>query len=121
MTSWSVAHHAPLSMGFSRQEYWSGLPFPPPGDLLDPGIKPGSSALQVDLLPSEPRGKPHGIAAKRMQVCMSTYNISDIVLYSFHNYVSTEESIFVLLLFREKIQGRDMATVPSASALPAIK
>ena len=44
-------------MEYSRQEYWSGLPFPSPGDLPDPGIKPGSSALQVDSLPSEPRGK----------------------------------------------------------------
>ena len=39
MTPWTVAHQAPLSMGFSRQEYWSGLPFPPPGDIPDPGIK----------------------------------------------------------------------------------
>ena len=45
-------------MGFSRQEYWSGLPFPSPGDLPDPGIKPRSSALQADALPSEPPGKP---------------------------------------------------------------
>ena len=53
-----VAHQAPLSMEFSRQEYWSGLPFPTPGDLPDPGIKPGSPALQADSLPSEPPGKP---------------------------------------------------------------
>ena len=46
------------SLGFSRQEYWSGLPFPSPGDLPDPGIEPGSPALQVDSLPSEPLGKP---------------------------------------------------------------
>ena len=45
---WPVAHQAPLSMGFSRQEYWSGLPFPPLGDLPDPGIEPMSPALQVD-------------------------------------------------------------------------
>ena len=44
-TPGTVAHQAPMSMGFSRQEYWSGLPFPSPGDLPDPGIKPGSSAL----------------------------------------------------------------------------
>ena len=50
------ALQAPLFMGFSRQEYWSGLPFAPPGDLPDPGIKPGSLALQVDSLPSEPPG-----------------------------------------------------------------
>ena len=41
-TPWTVAHKAPLSIGFSRQEYWSGLPFSPPGDLPDPGIEPGS-------------------------------------------------------------------------------
>ena len=56
-TPWTVAHQAPLSMGFSRQEYWSGLPFPSPGDLSDPGIKPRSPALQVDALTSEPPGK----------------------------------------------------------------
>ena len=52
-TSWTVARQAPLSIGFSRQEYWSGLPFPSPGDLSDPGIKPGSPAMQVDSLPTE--------------------------------------------------------------------
>ena len=52
-----VAHQALLSMGFSRQEYWSGLPCPPPGDLANPGIKPRSPTLQV-ALPSEPPGKP---------------------------------------------------------------
>ena len=58
-TRWTVAHQAPFSMGFSRQEYWSGLPFPSPGDLPDPGIKPGSPALQSDALPSELLGKPN--------------------------------------------------------------
>ena len=52
-----VARQAPLSMKFSRQEYWSGLPFPSPGDLPDPGMEPGSPALQADSLPSEPPGK----------------------------------------------------------------
>ena len=60
-TTWTVAYQAPPSMGFSRQEYWSGLPFPSPGDLPDPGIEPRSPALQADALPSEPPGKfpPH--------------------------------------------------------------
>ena len=53
---WTVACQAPLSMEFSRQEYWSGLPFPSPGDLPNPGIEPGSPALQADSLPSEPPG-----------------------------------------------------------------
>ena len=55
-TPWTVAHKAPLSMGFSRQEYWSGLPFPSPGDLPDPGIEHRSPALQADALTSEPPG-----------------------------------------------------------------
>ena len=56
---WTVAHQAPPSMGFSRQEYWSGLPFPSPGDLPDPGIEPGSPPeLQADSSPSEPPEKP---------------------------------------------------------------
>ena len=58
VTPWTVAHQAPLSMGFSRQEYWSGLPCPPPGDHRNPEIEPRSPALQVDSLPSEPPGKP---------------------------------------------------------------
>ena len=59
-TPWTVAHQAPLSMEFSRQEYWSELPSATPGDLSNPGIKPLSPALQVDSLPSEPLGKPDG-------------------------------------------------------------
>ena len=51
---WTVTLQAPLSMGFSRQEYWSGVPFPLPGDLPDTGIEPRSPALQMDSLPSEP-------------------------------------------------------------------
>ena len=47
-TPWAAAHQAPLSMGFSRQEYWGGLPFPPPGDIPDPGMEPGSPTLQAD-------------------------------------------------------------------------
>ena len=58
-TPWTVAYQAPLSMKFSRQEYWSGLPYPSPGDLPDPGIKPMFPALQADTLPSEPPGKPN--------------------------------------------------------------
>ena len=54
---WTVAYQAPLSMEFSRQEYWSGLPFLSPGDLSDPGIEPRSLALQEDTLPSELPGK----------------------------------------------------------------
>ena len=57
-TPWTVACQAPPSMGFSRQEYWSGSPFSSPGDLPDPGIEPRSPALQAEALTSEPPGKP---------------------------------------------------------------
>ena len=53
---WTVAHQAPQSMEFSRQDYWSGLPFPSPADLPNPGIEAGSPALQAGALPSEPPG-----------------------------------------------------------------
>ena len=63
---WTVAHQAPPSMGFSRQEYWSGLPFPSPGDLPNPGIKPRSPTLQADALTSAPPfyQRPHQILPK---------------------------------------------------------
>ena len=61
VTLWTSAHQVPLSMGFPRQQYWNGLPFPSPGDLPNPGIKPESPvspALQADSLPTEPLGMP---------------------------------------------------------------
>ena len=66
---WAVAHQAPLSMGFPRQGYWSGLPIPPPGDLSNPGIQPRSPALQADSLPSElkKKKKQKPSAAKRQK------------------------------------------------------
>ena len=70
-TPWTVAHKAPLSMGFSRQAYWSGLPCPSPGDLPDPGIKPSSPALQAGSLPNELRGKSLSM------VCIVIYGLFD--------------------------------------------
>ena len=58
LTLWTLDRQAPLSMGFSRQEYRSGLPFPSPGDLPDPGIEPRPLALQADSFPTELQGKP---------------------------------------------------------------
>ena len=58
MTPWTIAHEVPLSMGFSKQEYWSGSLLPPPGYLPNPGIEPRYPALQADSLLSEPAGKP---------------------------------------------------------------
>ena len=60
-TSWTLAHPDPLSMGFPRQEHWSGLPFPSPGDLSDPGIKPMSTTLAGGFFTTEPLGNPQSI------------------------------------------------------------
>ena len=73
-TAWTVAHQAPLSMGFSRQEYWSGLPFPYPGDLPNPEIKPGSPALQANCLPSEPPGKSQRMKTTPLKGIMLTHS-----------------------------------------------
>ena len=59
--SWTVTRQAPLSTGFSRQEYWSGLPFPSAGDLPHPRIEPGSPSLKADSLPSEPPGEQNNL------------------------------------------------------------
>ena len=70
-TPWTIAYQAPPSMGFSRQEYWSGLPFPSPGYLPNSGIEPGSPTLQEDALTSEPPGKPT-VTYSRCQFCQFT-------------------------------------------------
>ena len=68
---WTVAHQASPSMEFSRQEYWSGLPFPSPGDLSNPGIEPRSPALQADSLPAEPQEKPTTIMSLLINIVSS--------------------------------------------------
>ena len=73
MTPWTVASEVPLPMGFSRQEYWNGLPFPSPGNLLDPGIEPGSPALQVDSLLAELPGKPFVVITIIKNECTSIF------------------------------------------------
>ena len=80
VTPWTVAHQVSPSMGFSRQEYWSGLPFPSPGDAPDPVIKPGSPTLQADSLLSEPPGKPYGLThCSGHQHCPSNIFCSPLV------------------------------------------
>ena len=70
-TPWTVAFQAPPPMEYSRQDYWSGLPFPSPGHLPDPGIEPRSPALQADTLSSELPGKPHKMKGKLKIECCS--------------------------------------------------
>ena len=95
MTPWTVALQAPLSMGFSRQEYWSGLPFSSPGDLSNPGIGPRSPALQADSLPSEPPGNGRGKSG-----CQDTavFNTGLFEFCSFNIYVFVSGCTGSLLL-----------------------
>ena len=78
-TPWTVVHQAPLSMGFSRQEHWSGLPCPPPGDLPDPGTEPASPVFQVDSLLLSHQGSPIS-SANNMYFLLSS---SDWLMYLF--------------------------------------
>ena len=72
-TLWAVARQAPLSMGFSRQEYWSGLPCPSPGDLPNPGIKPRSPALQTDSLLFKLLGKPKNTGVNKLSLLQGIF------------------------------------------------
>ena len=76
-TPWTVPTRLPLSMGFSRQGYWSGMPFPSPGDLPDPDNEPGSLALQADSSPSKLLGKPNrGLkVSKENHICFAVSTI----------------------------------------------
>ena len=76
VTPWTAAHQASLSVGFSGQECWSGLPFPSPGDLPDSGIEPGSPALQADSLLTELQGKP---LVAMVRVCILKPEVKIIV------------------------------------------
>ena len=86
---WTVAYQAPPSKGFSRQEYWSGLPFPSPGDLPDPGIEPGSPALQSEALTSETPRKPI-VCVTVSKKCQ--HNFAKGMLTSLNIRIQTEEN-----------------------------
>ena len=88
MTPWTVACQSPLSVEFSRQEHWSGLPFSSPGDLSDPGIQPGSPALQADALPSKPPGNQVRTALSTSYI-LSHLSLTNGLLW----WLSGEESI----------------------------
>ena len=68
-----VAHHASRSMGFSRQDCWSGLPYPPPGDLPNPGLEPGSPTSQTDSLPGKPPGKPRNAGVRSLSLLQGVF------------------------------------------------
>ena len=85
-TPWTVARQAPLSMGFPRQEYWSGLPFPTPGDLPDPGVEPASAALAGRFFTTAPPGKPWWVLTTRCfhdgQQERSTYHTTALISHA---------------------------------------
>ena len=86
MTPWTVAHQAPLSMGFPRQEYWSGLPFPPPGDLPNPGIEPESPSLQADSSPTEPPENPPYVGISLPPGVHSLQHLAHSLCCSFYGF-----------------------------------
>ena len=101
MTPQTVAHQAPPSMGFSRQEYWSGLPCPSPGHLPDPGIEPGSPALQADALPSEPPGEP------AVNLCCAVPEISALCLL----FLISKFEIVVVIFVKQPLSSELMISL----------
>ena len=95
---WTVASQAPLSMEFSRQKYWSGLPCPSPGDLSDPGIELGSSALQVDSLPAEQPRKPVNLICLQINKTMRTSKNKEMQHCHLWTYRKGKSVAFCLVL-----------------------
>ena len=97
-TPWTVAYQAPLSMGFSRQWSWSGLPFPSPGDFPNPEIKPGSPTLQTDALPSEP-----------LQITRTNSSPKVLNKYVPQNFVTPryiQQVEWIVIIFQNKLQEK---------------
>ena len=91
---WTIAHQAPLSVEFSRQGYWSELPFPSPGDLPDPGIEPRSPILEAGSLPSEPPGKLFHTQAKESQWTAKIFKIISSSFNARYKEISYLASLF---------------------------
>ena len=114
-TLWTVACQAPLSMEFSRQEYWSGLPCPPPGDLPNPGTKPRCPALQADSLPSEPPGKPRNTGVGSLSLLQGIFPTQELnwdllhcrqILYQLSHFNSYRNSNLIFLHFSYVTLGK---------------
>ena len=109
VTPWTIACQAPLSVGFSRQEYWSGLPFPSPGDLPDPGIEPRSPKLQADTLTSEPSAKPMKLEwvadpfSRRSSWPRDRTGVSYIAGGFFTSWVTREALFSICILYSFKV------------------
>ena len=102
----TVARQAPLSMGFSRQEYWSGFPFPSPGDLPDPGIEPRSPALQANSLPTELQGKTY------------IFSISLLIKHLGCFYVLPTENSAAMNIARASLVSQLVKNLPAMQEIP---
>ena len=116
-TPWMVAYQVPRSLEFSRQEYWSGLLFPSPGDHPNPGIEPGSPALQTDALPSEPLGKPTALTIQTCKVMSLFFNMLSRFVIAFlprskHLLISWLQSLSALILEPKKRKSVPGSTFP---------
>ena len=127
-TPWIVAHQAPLSVGFSRQEYWNGLPCPPPGDLPNPGVKSGSPTLLADSLPSEPPGKPKNTGVSNLTLLQGVFLTHksnwDLlhcrwILYQL-SYQGRPRAIMLLLLLLSHFSRVRLCATPWTVALQAL-
>ena len=123
-TLWAVACQAPLSMGFSRHAYWSGLPFPSPGDLSDPGIEPGSLALQADSLLLSHQGSPEHYGAGYYMLpfsCLGCPLFLAVLCPDLRPPVQkiTQEEVKVMLSLLEEVRvARPTPASPSLSQAP---
>ena len=111
-TLWAMAHQTPLSMGFSRQEYWSGLPCLPPGELPDPGIEPRSPILQADSLPAEPQGKPKNTGVGSLSLSSGSSRPRNLTIVSciagglFSNELSGKPLLYTSKVMLKTLQAR---------------
>ena len=120
VTPWTLAHQAPLPVGFSRPESWSGLLFPSPGDLPNTGLEPGSPALQVVSLPTKPAGKPSGSASSNCFFLLSHSPslhrpgvFQEILLEKLTNKVNVKVGMMLLsftVVFSHQASGRLVVT-----------
>ena len=116
-TPWTVVHQVPLSVGLSRQEYWSGLPCPPPGYLFNPGIKPRSPALQADSLLFEPPVKPKNTGMSSLSLLQGIFLTQDLnqgllhcrqilhlLNYQGRQFRAIQSSVFVQWVWRKLLR-----------------
>ena len=120
-TPWTVAYQALTSMRFSRHDYWSGLPFPSPGDLPNPGIKPGSPALQTEALPSEPPGKlsltEHSKNSLYLDQSSPQYCYRDLLSHSVSYSVKFSLEFRCSLPGGKHLQVSTVQSIPKATAV----